>query len=58
MSGAIGWRPDYHFSFDANYSRNHVTLPNGEFTTEPRRHEISLRVHPARIFQRVPPVQR
>ena len=23
----IGWRPDYHFSFDANYSRNHVTLP-------------------------------
>ena len=27
MSGAVGWRPDYHFSFDANYSRNHVTLP-------------------------------
>jgi hypothetical protein len=33
VSGAIGWRPEYHFSFDANYSRNHVTLPNGEFTT-------------------------
>ena len=33
LSGAIGWRPEYHFSFDANYSRNHVTLPNGAFTT-------------------------
>jgi hypothetical protein len=33
LSGAIGWRPDYHFSFDANYSRNHVTLPAGAFTT-------------------------
>jgi hypothetical protein len=33
VSGAIGWRPEYHFSFDANYSRNHVTLPAGEFTT-------------------------
>jgi hypothetical protein len=33
VSGAIGWRPEYHFSFDANYSRNHVTLPDGTFTT-------------------------
>ena len=33
ISGAFGWRPEYHFSFDANYSRNHVTLPNGAFTT-------------------------
>ena len=33
VSGAIGWRPDYHFSFDGTYSRNHVTLPTGEFTT-------------------------
>ena len=33
LSGAIGWRPDYHFSFDATFSRNHVTLPNGEFIT-------------------------
>ena len=33
VSGAVGWRPDYHFSLDANYGRNHVTLPGGEFTT-------------------------
>jgi Domain of unknown function (DUF5916)/Carbohydrate family 9 binding domain-like len=33
VSGAIGWRPDYHFSFDGTYSRNRVTLPNGAFTT-------------------------
>jgi hypothetical protein len=33
VSGAIGWRPEYHFSFDGNYSRNHVTLPTGAFTT-------------------------
>jgi hypothetical protein len=33
VSGAIGWRPEYHFSIDANYSRNRVTLPNGQFTT-------------------------
>jgi uncharacterized protein DUF5916/cellulose/xylan binding protein with CBM9 domain len=32
-SGAIGWRPDYHFSFDGTYSRNAVTLPGGPFTT-------------------------
>jgi hypothetical protein len=33
VSGAIGWRPEYHFSFDGTYSRNRVTLPNGGFTT-------------------------
>jgi hypothetical protein len=33
VSGAIGWRPEYHFSFDGTYSRNHVTLPNGSFVT-------------------------
>ena len=33
VSGGIGWRPEYHFSFDGTYSRNHVTLPNGAFTT-------------------------
>jgi hypothetical protein len=33
LSGAIGWRPEYHFSFDGTYSRNHVTLPEGTFTT-------------------------
>jgi hypothetical protein len=33
VSGTMGLRPHYHFSVDLNYSRNHVTLPNGEFTT-------------------------
>jgi hypothetical protein len=33
VSGAMGLRPHYHFSVDLNYSRNHVTLPNGAFTT-------------------------
>jgi len=26
-------RPNYHINIDLSYSRNHVTLPNGEFTT-------------------------
>jgi hypothetical protein len=26
-------RPNYHVNIDLSYSRNHVTLPNGEFTT-------------------------
>ena len=26
-------RPNYHINIDLNYSRNHVTLPNGTFTT-------------------------
>ena len=26
-------RPNYHVNFDLSYSRNHVTLPNGDFTT-------------------------
>ncbi|HEY3044678.1 MAG TPA: DUF5916 domain-containing protein [Vicinamibacterales bacterium] len=33
VSGTMGLRPHYHFSVDLNYSRNHVTLPNGGFTT-------------------------
>ncbi len=33
VSGTMGLRPHYHFSVDLNYSRNHVTLPNGQFTT-------------------------
>jgi len=33
VSGTMGLRPHYHFSVDLNYSRNHVTLPNGAFTT-------------------------
>ena len=33
VSGTMSLRPHYHFSVDLNYSRNHVTLPNGAFTT-------------------------
>jgi len=33
VSGTMGLRPHYHFSVDLNYSLNHVTLPNGAFTT-------------------------
>ena len=33
VSGTMGLRPHYHFSVDLNCSRNHVTLPNGAFTT-------------------------
>ncbi len=34
VSGTLGLRLNYHFSLDLNYSRNHVTLPNGTFTTD------------------------
>jgi hypothetical protein len=27
-------RPNYHLNIDLSYSRNHVTLPAGEFTTQ------------------------
>jgi hypothetical protein len=27
-------RANYHLNLDLSYSRNHVILPNGEFTTE------------------------
>jgi hypothetical protein len=30
---ALDIRPNYHINVDLNYSRNHVTLPNGTFTT-------------------------
>ena len=34
FSGGFGYRPNYHLNLDLSYSRNHVTLPNGEFTTQ------------------------
>jgi hypothetical protein len=34
MGGGLDLRPNYHVNIDLSYSRNHVTLPNGEFTTE------------------------
>jgi hypothetical protein len=34
LSGSLGLRLNYHWSVDLNYSRNHVTLPTGEFTSQ------------------------
>jgi hypothetical protein len=34
MGGGVDIRPNYHVNVDLSYSRNHVTLPNGEFTTQ------------------------
>jgi hypothetical protein len=34
MGGGMDIRPTYHVNIDLSYSRNHVTLPNGEFTTQ------------------------
>ena len=34
MGGGLDIRPNYHVNVDLWYSRNHVTLPNGEFTTQ------------------------
>ena len=33
VTAALDIRPNYHINLDLNYSRNHVTLPNGTFTT-------------------------
>jgi hypothetical protein len=33
VTGALGWRPEYHLSIDVNYTRNRVALPSGDFTT-------------------------
>ena len=32
--GSLDYSPNYHLNLDLSYSRNHVTLPNGEFTTQ------------------------
>jgi hypothetical protein len=34
MGGGLDMRPNHHLGVDLSYSRNHVTLPNGEFTTQ------------------------
>ena len=34
MGGGLDMRPNHHLSLDLSYSRNHVTLPNSEFTTQ------------------------
>jgi hypothetical protein len=34
MGGSLDMRPSYHLNVDLSYSRNHVTLPGGEFTTQ------------------------
>ena len=34
FGGNVGMRLNYHWSLDVNYSRNQVTLPNGEFSTD------------------------
>ena len=33
ITAELDIRPNYHVNVDLSYSRNHVTLPNGEFTT-------------------------
>ncbi len=33
VSAGLEMRPNYHLNVDLSYSRNHVTLPNGAFTT-------------------------
>jgi hypothetical protein len=33
VTAGLDIRPNYHLNIDLNYSRNHVTLPNGTFTT-------------------------
>jgi hypothetical protein len=33
VTAELDIRPNYHVNVDLSYSRNHVTLPNGEFTT-------------------------
>jgi len=32
--GSLSWRPDYRLNVTLDYSRNDVTLPNGDFTTD------------------------
>jgi hypothetical protein len=34
MTGGLDYSPNYRFNINLNYSRNHVTLPFGEFTTQ------------------------
>lgn len=34
IGGTIEVRPSFHLNIDLSYSRNHVTLPAGEFTTQ------------------------
>jgi hypothetical protein len=34
FTGALGLRPNYHWSLDLNYTRNDVTLVSGAFTTD------------------------
>jgi hypothetical protein len=34
VSGSLDFSPNYRVNIDLSYSRNHVTLPNGEFTTQ------------------------
>jgi hypothetical protein len=34
VTAGLDMRPNYHVNLDLSYSRNHVTLPNGEFTTQ------------------------
>jgi hypothetical protein len=33
-TAGLDWRPNYHINLDVNYSRNHVTLQTGAFTTQ------------------------
>src|SRR4030095_9769488 len=34
VTGGLEMRANYHFNVDLSYSRNHVVLPKGEFTTQ------------------------
>src|SRR5688572_6237767 len=34
MTSSLDYSPNYRFNIDLSYSRNHVTLPYGEFTTQ------------------------
>jgi hypothetical protein len=34
VTAGLDWRPNYHVNLEMSYRRNHVTLPNGEFTTQ------------------------
>src|SRR5207244_875866 len=34
VTGSLEMRANYHFNVDLSYSRNHVVLPGGAFTTQ------------------------
>ena len=58
LTGALGLRPNYHWSLDLNYTRNDVTLAERRLHDGPGRRALSLCLHPAGDLQRVPSVQR